>query len=205
PSYQLTKYSAQASVDLARNRPFGAGLQYEVGYQSFGRSTTASDLIADVDPRIFRLPPGDMLFGSLRPTVTLDLRDDPARPRAGLFVQASGDYLRSFEASALTVRLVKLQGQIAGYVPLPLLASLVLSARGGRIFQLDDNSHTPGDRSFYLGGATSLRGFHEDAVQPQDVIDDLHRSVRECQSTITGLACTPQALVLQAGGASSGG
>ena len=103
------------------------------------------------------------------------------------------------------MRLVKLQGQIAGYVPLPLLASLVLSARGGRIFQLDENSHTPGDRSFYLGGATSLRGFHEDAVQPQDIIDDLHHAVRECQSTITGLACTPQALVLQAGGASSGG
>jgi outer membrane protein insertion porin family len=205
PSYQLTKYSAQVSVDLVKIRPLGAGLQYEVGYQRFDTFATPTDLLADVGPRISRLPRGNMVFGSLRPTVTLDLRDDPARPRAGFFVQASGDYLRSFEASGLIVRLVKLQGQIAGYVPLPLLSSLVLSARGGRIYPLDPASQTPGDRRFYLGGATSLRGFHEDAVQPQDVIEDLGEQVRKCQLTLTGNGCTGQARVLQSGGASSGG
>src|SRR5205807_1129819 len=71
PSYSLTKYSAQASVDLAKNRPVAAGVQYEVGYQSFG----ACDLVVEVDPRICRLPSGHMLFGSLRPAVTLDLPD----------------------------------------------------------------------------------------------------------------------------------
>ncbi len=205
PSYELTKFSAQASVHLVKIRPLGAGLAYEVGYQSFDSFATPADELAGVDPRIRRLPRGNIVFGSLRPTVTLDLRDDPARPRAGFFVQASGDYLRSFEASGLIVRLVKVQGQVAGYVPLPLLSSLVLSARGGRIYQLDPESQTPGDRRFYLGGATSLRGFHEDAVQPQDVIDDLRQQVRNCQATLTQNACTPQARVLQAGGASSGG
>jgi outer membrane protein assembly factor BamA len=147
-----------------------------------------------------------MLFGSLRPAVTLDLRDDPARPRAGIFAQVSGDYLRSFEASELIVRLIKVQAQVAGYVPLPLLSSLVLSARAGRIYQLDPNSHTPGDRSFYLGGATSLRGFHEDAVQPQDVSEELRDAVRKCQGGLgQNPACTPQVLAAQAGGASSGG
>ena len=208
PSYQQTKYSAQFSVELAKNRPLAAGLQYEVGFRSFAPFATVADYVADVDPRIFRQPAGDMLFGSLRPSVSLDLRDDPARPRAGLFAQVSADYLRSFEASSLLVRLVKLQAQVAGYVPLPLLSSLVLSARGGRIYQLDPNSHTPGDRSFYLGGATSLRGFHEDAVQPQDVVEELHRTVRDCQGTLSGgfgPTCTPQARVAQAGGPSSGG
>jgi outer membrane protein insertion porin family len=208
PSYQQTKYSAQISVELAKNRPLAAGVQYEVGFRRFSPFATVADYVADVDPRVFRQPAGDMLFGSLRPSLALDLRDDPARPRAGVFAQVSADYLRSFEASALLVRLVKLQAQVAGYVPLPLLSSLVLSLRGGRIYQLDPNSHTPGDRSFYLGGATSLRGFHEDAVQPQDVIEELHRSVRDCQGTLSGgfgPACTPQARVAQAGGASSGG
>jgi outer membrane protein insertion porin family len=208
PSYELTKYSVQASVDLAKSRPLGAGLQYEVGFQSFAPFTTVADFDPTVDPRTRRLPAGDMLFGSLRPSVTLDLRDDPAHPRAGIFAQVSGDYLRSFEASALLVRLVKLQAQVAGYIPLPLLSSLVVSARGGRIYQLDPSSHTPGDRSFYLGGATSLRGFHEDAVQPQDIIEELHRSVRDCQAILSGgfgPTCTPQARVAQAGGASSGG
>ena len=208
PSYEQTKYSAQFSVELANPRPIYAGLQYEVGFRSFSPFATVADYVADVDPRIFRQPAGDMLFGSLRPTVTLDLRDDPARPRAGVFAQVSADYLRSFEASALLVRLVKLQAQVAGYVPLPLLSSLVLSARTGRIYQLDPNSHTPGDRSFYLGGATTLRGFHEDAVQPQDIIEELHRTVRDCQGILSGgfgPTCTPQARVAAAGGASSGG
>jgi len=207
PSYALTKYSAQASVDLAKNRPFAAGVQYEVGYQSFEAFSTPSDVLADVDPRIFRLPTGRMLFGSLRPTVTLDLRDDPARPRAGIFAQVSGDYLRSFQASDLLVRLIKLQAQVAGYIPLPFLSSLVLSARAGRIYQLDPSSRTPGDRRFYLGGATSLRGFHEDAVQPQDVSEELRDGVRKCQGVLgdKNPVCTPQVLTAQAGGASSGG
>jgi len=205
PSYSLTKYSAQASVDLAKNRPVAAGVQYEVGYQSFGAFSTVCD-VPGVDPRICRLPSGNMLFGSLRPSITLDLRDNPARPRAGIFAQVSGDYLRSFQASDIRVRLVKLQSQIAGYIPLPLLSSLVLSARAGRIYQLDPNSHTPGDRSFYLGGATSLRGFHEDAVQPQDVSEELRDAVRKCQGALgQNPACTPQVLVAQAGGASRGG
>jgi len=208
PSYERTQYSAQFSLALVKRRPLTAGLQYEVGYRSFAPHATVADYVADVDPRIFRQPAGDMLFGSLRPTIALDLRDHPARPRAGLFAELSADYLRSFEASSLLVRLVKLQGQIAGYIPLPLLSSLVLSARGGRIYQLDPSSHTPGDRSFYLGGATSLRGFHEDAVQPQDIVEELHRSVRDCQGTLSGgfgPTCTPQARVAQAGGPSSGG
>ena len=97
--------------------------------------------------------------------------------------------------------------QIAGYIPLPLLSSLVLSARAGRIYQLDPNSRTPGDRSFYLGGATTLRGFHEDAVQPQDVSEELREDVRKCQGILGGQnpACTPQVIAAQAGGASSGG
>src|SRR5207237_6168915 len=121
------------------------------------------------------------------------------------FAQVGADYLRSFEASALLVRLVKLQALFAGYVPLPLLFSLVLSVRGGRIYQLDPNSHTPGDRAFYLGGATSLRGFHEDAVQPEDQRVALHREVANCQSTVSAVACSHEALLLQAGAVSSGG
>lgn len=212
-SYLLTKYSTQVGVEMTRRRPFTAGIAYEVGYQSltlFQRSL--ADALAGIDQRIFRLPDGKMLFGSLRPSATLDLRDDPARPRSGLLVQASGDYLRSLgNGSAnvgdqlIHVNLIRLQGLVAGYVPLPLRSSVVLSARGGRIVQLDARSLTPGDRSFYLGGATSLRGFHEDAVQPQDAIDRIHKDVLACYSTLTALGCTDAARLLAAGGTSSGG
>jgi outer membrane protein assembly factor BamA len=206
PTYQLTKYSGQASIDLARRRPIAAGIAYEVGYQTFAAGNQSiADFIAGIDRLLRRLPNGEMIFGSLRPSVTFDLRDDPARPRSGLLAQFSADYVRSFAISAITANLVKIQGLVAGYVPLPALSSLVLSARAGRITQLSSNSRTPGDRAFYLGGATSLRGFHEDAVQPEDQRAALHREVANCQSLVSGVACSQEALLLQAGAVSSGG
>jgi outer membrane protein assembly factor BamA len=211
-SYDLTKFSAQASVDLTRRRPVTAGIAYEVGYQELTVGTlSVEDVLSGIDQRFSRLPPGTMIFGSLRPTAVLDLRDDPAHPRSGLLLQLSGDYLRSFkgseteEAGRIHVNLLRVQGLAVTYVPLPALSSIVLSARGGRVYQLDDQSHTPGDRRFYLGGATTLRGFHEDAVQPQDLIDQLHQQVRACEATLTDLACTPKTQLVAAGGTSDGG
>ncbi|HEY6912051.1 MAG TPA: BamA/TamA family outer membrane protein, partial [Myxococcales bacterium] len=212
PSYDLTKFSAQASVDLTRRRPFTAGVAYEVGYQELQlNAPSIEDVFNRIEQQIRRLPQGTMIFGSLRPTVAFDLRDDPARPRSGLLLQLSGDYLRSFKGSEteevgrVHVNLLKVQGLAAAYVPLPALSSIVFSARGGRVYQLDDRSLTPGDRRFYLGGATTLRGFHEDGLQPQDLIDQLHRVVEACQSTLSSLACTPQAQLLATGGTSDGG
>jgi outer membrane protein insertion porin family len=212
-SYQLTKYSTQVSTGLTSRRPFDLSLQYEVGYQQFTHvNFSIEDYLAGIDPAIFRQPSGTFLLGSLRPTATLDLRDDPGRPRSGFYAQVAGDYLSSLRGSCVatggqtcTINLFKWQGLVAGYVPLPGLASLLLTLHAGRVLQLDPNSETPGDRRFYLGGATKLRGFREDAVQPQDVVDSLHRQVSACQATITFVGCSQQALALQTFGTSDGG
>src|SRR5207244_7166620 len=71
PSYSLTKYSAQASVDMAKNRPVAAGVQYEGGYQSFGTFATVRECVADIDRRPSRLPSGDTLCGPLPPAAAL--------------------------------------------------------------------------------------------------------------------------------------
>ena len=212
-SYDLTKYSVQVGVELVQRRPFSLGLAYEAGYRALTLETRSiEDILAGTDRAVFRSPSGHLYFGSLRPTASLDLRDDPARPRSGFLAQLSGDLLKSLKDTTadsgqalIHVNLVKVQGLLAAYLPLPYLSSIVVSARGGRIFQLDDRSLTPGDRSFYLGGATSLRGFHEDAVQPQDSIDQLHRQVQACAITLSELACTNNARLLAAGGTSTGG
>src|SRR5205085_11443600 len=116
---------AQLSVELARRGPFSAGVAYEVGSQTLNLGTRSfEDAAAGIDQKIFRSPPGQMIFGSLRPTMFLDLRDDPARPRSGLLMQVSGDFLRSFKGSAtditdqprVHVNLLKVQGLIATYV-----------------------------------------------------------------------------------------
>ncbi len=211
-SYDLTKFSVQTSVDMVQRRPLTAGVAYEVGYQELTvGSRSIEDVLAGIDQRIFRLPPGTMVFGSLRPIGILDLRDDPVRPRSGFLVQVWADYMRSFtgsetqDAGSIHVNLLKAQGLAATYLPLPGLASVVLSARGGRIIQLDEFSKTPGDRRFYLGGATTLRGFHEDGLQPQDLVNQLHEQVRACEATLTDVACSAQTQLIAAGGTSDGG
>jgi outer membrane protein assembly factor BamA len=214
PSYTLTKYSAQISTGLTRRRPFNASLAYEFGFQEFSvGQPSVEQVLAGQDQRILRTPPGRMLFGSLRPQILFDLRDDPARPRAGFLAEFDGDYERSYRGTAseasdgteLHVNLFRAEGQLAVYFPLPYLSSIVFSARGGRVIQLDAESATPGDRRFYLGGATSLRGFHEDALQPQDLVNTLHNEVKACSLTITNTACSVEAQLLAAGAISGGG
>jgi outer membrane protein assembly factor BamA len=213
-SYQLTKVSTQFSTGLTSRRPFDLGLTYEVGYQEFTHENfSIEDYLAGIDPAVFRQPSGKFLLGSLRPTATLDLRDDPGRPRSGFYAQIGGDYLSSLlgdsctdsSGQKCTVNLFKWQGLIAGYVPLPGLASLLLTIHAGRVIPIDPSSKTPGDRRFYLGGATKLRGFREDAVQPQDLVDSLHREVSACQATVTSLGCSQQVQALQTFGTSDGG
>src|SRR5262249_14577981 len=82
PSYDLTKFSTQYGMDLTRRTPITAGFAYEVGYQELAvGARSIEDVIAGIDQRIFRLPPGKMWFGSLRPYVLPDLRDSLIRPR----------------------------------------------------------------------------------------------------------------------------
>ena len=206
-SYRLTKYSVQLSTGLTTRRPLDLGLQYEVGYQQLTHANfSIEDYLAGVDRSIFRQPSGNFLLGSLRPTITVDLRDDPGRPRSGFYFQASGDYLTSLSTnSTFPIDLFRYQGLVAAYLPLPARSSMVFDIRAGRVVQLNPASQTPGDRRFYLGGATSLRGFYEDALQPQDLVDSLHRQVATCRSTLTGVGCSPQVLALQTFGTSDGG
>jgi outer membrane protein assembly factor BamA len=99
---------------------------------------------------------------------------------------------------------MRLQALAAGYLPLPFSSSLLLSARGGYVYHFDSDSKTPGDRRFYLGGASTLRGFPEDGLQPEDSRTSLHQQIDHCHQITTGLACTPGVqLALQ--GISSGG
>ncbi len=214
PTYQLTKYFAtQLSLTLNQAQPLAASLTYEVGYQvlALGQRTVEQEL-AGVDSQFFRQAQGQLMYGSLRPLLTLDLRDDLARPRKGFYLQLQADWLKSLyspNADWLDVKLIKLQGLIAGYLPLPALASLVVSARGGRVYRLDGDDGTskiPGDRRFYLGGATTLRGFHQDAVQPQDVREEKQAVIANCNNVAAPLQyCIDKVRLLSAGASSDGG
>src|SRR5262249_2931134 len=82
-SYTQAKYAAQATAEAVQRRPWSAGLTYEVGYQAFEERVNILQLVDPVERRLFLQSAGSMVFGSLRPTFTLDLRDDPGRTRKG--------------------------------------------------------------------------------------------------------------------------
>jgi outer membrane protein assembly factor BamA len=191
-SYTLTKYSGQVTVDTVQRRPLSAGFTVELGTQTFADTRKT---LTDVIPLpLLRQPEGDMVFSSLRPVLTLDLRDVPGRTRSGFFAQVTGDYMKSLTPLSFQTNILRVQAVTAGYMPLPFNSSLLLSARGGYIFHFDQEKKTPPDRRFYLGGATTLRGFSEDSLQPEDVRKTVQKQIRDCQNVVAGLACTPGAL-----------
>jgi outer membrane protein assembly factor BamA len=65
--------------------------------------------------------------------------------------------------------MLKVWGTASGYLPIGTGSVVALSLRGGRVVPLDDRSRTIIPRRFFLGGATTMRGFAEEEMLPQDV------------------------------------
>jgi outer membrane protein assembly factor BamA len=94
----------------------------------------------------------------------------------------------------------KAAGGITGYVPLTPRVTLALSVRGGKIFALEPDSLIITPKRFFLGGATTLRGFRDDAVIPQDVRGEYARERAYCDALAWTGGCTSRGLALRSGG-----
>lgn len=65
-------------------------------------------------------------------------------------------------------------GRVAGYIPLSDRGwTLALSLRGGIITHLNRDSRTYPDRLFFVGGGDTIRGYPQDSLVPQDLVDQL--------------------------------
>jgi len=67
---------------------------------------------------------------------------------------------------------------------------VALSLRGGQVFPLDGRSRTVLPRRFFLGGATTMRGYAEEEMIPQDVRGVLAAEARLCAVSLSGVGCT---------------
>jgi outer membrane protein assembly factor BamA len=94
---------------------------------------------------------------------------------------------------------VKLASNLSGYIPLGRRASMALSARAGTIIPLEDEAQAIGSKLFYLGGSSSLRGFREDGVLPEDVRGALQQRLRDCRALITPVGCSEELKAVLAG------
>ncbi len=201
PAYALTKFSGIAGLDWPATKVLATSLQFELESNRFTRSANVEDLYGDLsqtDLERLRFPEGQTLLGSVRPSVVLDLRDDPANPHAGGVLKATTDYAHHLGGDFI-VNFLKLQGTATGYVPVGRRTTLAVSASGGKVLPLSSESLTIPPKRFYLGGATTLRGFPEDGVVPQDRRAALQQEISECGALVFDAGCTTAARFLQQG------
>jgi len=107
---------------------------------------------------------GRVRVSSVTPGVVLDLRDDPFNPRRGsLHGLAVKEALKMLGSEA---DFTKLTAQTNWYIPVTSQSILALSGRGGVASPQRDTKTIPLHERFYLGGASTLRGYLQDSVGP---------------------------------------
>jgi outer membrane protein assembly factor BamA len=212
PSYELTRAAVLTSLDLVVPRPFGISLQYELELDDVLTSDAAGQVtLTRADVERLRFPEGYTTLQSIRPVLSIDFRDNRLHPRRGWLATATFDYVRSIgdesdswafgllKGSETFTHMLKLSGGLSGYLPLGGGAVLALSARAGRVLPLDRDSQTIGPKRFFLGGASTLRGWGEDELLPEDLRAAFVDQSRACAGSISGAACSDAARQIASG------
>jgi outer membrane protein insertion porin family len=209
-AYDLRRRSAVAGVDVGLSSRVGFSLQYELEVDDIRRTSFVGQL-TQADVERLRFDEGVTTLQVFRPSFTLDYRDNAAHPHRGWFAAGAAEYGHSLGTSAERVlfgvlpgsdihtNLLKLSGTASGYLPVGRASVVALSIRGGRVFPLDAGSRTIVPRRFFLGGASTMRGYSEEELIPEDVRADLAAAARVCATSVTGVGCTDQGRKLAAG------
>jgi outer membrane protein insertion porin family len=104
-------------------------------------------------------------IASISPSVVFDYRDNPFNPTTGSIHAATIKWASTYLGS--TVDFIKLTAQTSWYYPLGAGIIAGVSARGGYENSLTSKLEIPISERFFLGGASSLRGYKLDSVSPK--------------------------------------
>ena len=201
-AYDLRRVTGVTGVDVGLTSRAGFSLQYELEVDRIAKSGVAEGYLTRADRARLQFDEGDTTLHALRPSFSLDFRDNSVHPRRGWYLTAALEYARSLGSpddrvllgalpgSDIHTNMLKAWGTASGYLPIGSGSVLALSIRGGRVIPLDDGSRTIIPRRFFLGGANTMRGFAEEEMLPQDVRSVLAAEVRHCRSTVSGVGCT---------------
>jgi outer membrane protein assembly factor BamA len=123
--------------------------------------------------RLLRVPQGNTTIWAFRLSISYDERDSPFLPTRGFFLSASSEIASTLYVDNPEYRSRYLKLQVTGSAYLPLGRSVVLAAqvRVGRIMHLGGSTFTFPNRAFFLGGVDTMRGYYQDSLMPQDVVD----------------------------------
>jgi outer membrane protein assembly factor BamA len=221
PAYFLEKYSILGTLNglphatvrggHRTDEPAGPELhgveistlfQAEVEYDNFRRtnSTDAALIETLADQKAVLLPAGPTELVSLRPSLHIDGRDNKLSPTKGGQATLTLDFSQYFDIPQIhltgtKVALISALLTGGGYIPVypARRVVLALSGRVGKIFS-QPWAQIIGTKDFFLGGTSSMRGFAEDALIPEDVREAYDRSIRACGQLVTGISCQAQTL-----------
>ncbi len=207
PAYGFTRGAAIFGANWAGQGPVSVSLQYELESDEVKRNATTGSFLSRDDRERLRFDEGTIYLHSLRPTISVDLRDDPANPRKGFWISGSTEFVQSLGGEVQGANgletphslFVKASGQASAFIPLPKKVVLALALKGGKVFPLDDDSRTIAPKRFFQGGASTMRGFRDDAMIPEDRRQVLREQARQCSATLNRTGCTEAALNLMTG------
>ncbi|MEW5739757.1 MAG: POTRA domain-containing protein [Myxococcota bacterium] len=215
--FRFTRFAAVPTIDWQKifdvsgsdwlKPKLTLALQYELDWSRVlptGASVDPTKTTNVLDQERLRFLFGEFFLQTVRFSPTLDLRDSAANPRKGLLLQGAADLTGAISAvdendNPVVVNFMKFSGLATGYVPLGSLFTLALSVRAGRIVPLSAGSTTPPVKRFFLGGATSMRGFNEDQLLAEDSRSKYRQEVRECEVLASKDGCSSAALTIREG------
>jgi outer membrane protein insertion porin family len=212
PQFHFTRFAGVPTIDWSTTfeiprlewvRPrLTLALQYEIEWSSVLRAGSAIDTTNRVDQERLRFRFGSFALQTLRFIPTLDLRDNSLTPTRGLLLQGSAEVVgaisaRDIAGQSVVVDFLKASGLVTGYLPI-LRTVLAVSLRAGRIVPLATGSSTPPVRRFFMGGATSMRGFNEDQLIAEDLREQYRDQVRDCRVLAVKDGCTSAAQAILA-------
>ncbi|HYQ81895.1 MAG TPA: POTRA domain-containing protein [Anaeromyxobacteraceae bacterium] len=204
-SYDLTRGAMALSLDLVRLGRFAARITYELEVDDVSTPTGYSSAFAFAPTEEARLlfPVGLTTLHALRPTVLVDFRDNVALPHRGWYAEITAELAHSLggpgssalfgllPGSETYINMLKLSGTASTYLPIGR-SVLALQLRAGQVFPLDPRSQTIAPKRFYLGGATTMRGYGEYEMIPEDRRAAAAQQMQRCATLATQLGCTPE-------------
>lgn len=116
---------------------------------------------------------GTNFYLGVGPRVSWDFRDDPVDPRAGLYTELQAEAALGLDTGSPNLAAVR--GRINAYFPLMSRLTLAFAGVFGSIIPLEelrDGVKIPINRLFFAGGRSTVRGYAERSLIPQDAASD---------------------------------
>jgi outer membrane protein insertion porin family len=132
--------------------------------------------------KLLRVPDGSSTLIGVRTSASYDRRDSAFTPTSGYFLSTGIELARTLTGDPnelemtmkdFVSRYLKVSVTGSGYIPVGHSVVLAAQARLGRIFHLSGDSQTYPNRAFFLGGVDTMRGYLEDELIPQDLVEPI--------------------------------